>query len=96
MSPEFNVMGAIDIVGNTRNLPPEPLANKVPENYRALVHMFLGGGMDRCRNRLGAPQTPWDPQRTALPRSPMGDKQGASNTQRPRRDIKAKAQIWGL
>merc|ERR1719160_1458263 len=46
MSPEFNVMGTVNITGNSRNKTEDPFANKEPENYRALVHIFLAGGMD--------------------------------------------------
>ena len=46
MSPEFNVMGVIDIIGDDRNATEDPFAHKVPESYRAMVHVYLDGGVD--------------------------------------------------
>ena len=46
MSPEFNVMGTVNITGNSRNKTEDPFANKEPESYRAVVHIFMAGGMD--------------------------------------------------
>merc|ERR550514_1493332 len=39
-------MGAIGIIGDARNETADPFANKEPENYRAIVHLFLHEGVD--------------------------------------------------